>query len=193
MRARDSFTTGAADLWSRVGAAQQLGASVTTAAAAAAASAAATARVTEVVSEVAGASRDALAVASDLSARTAGIMGEELSIMRGAAARRHLAQLQSEARLHEGLEKQLVAPAMRDNIRHAALMQGLAHEEKTVEQACCHAHTRTQPRSRSHARLQPRSHTHATTLTRSTCNHVAGRALAAAGVGGHPHALPARG
>ena len=135
MRARDSFTAGAADLWSRVGAAQQLGATVTAAAAAAAASAAATARVTEVVSEVAGASRDALATASDLSARTAGVMGEELSIMRNAAARRHLAQLQAEARLHEGLERQLIAPAMRDNLRHAALMQGLAHEEKTVEQA----------------------------------------------------------
>ena len=77
-------------------------------------------------------------------------MGEEMEIMRGAAARRHLAMLQvisphisphlptsphispylttspltwhlamlqAEARLHEGLEKQLVAPAMRDNIR----------------------------------------------------------------------------
>ena len=160
MRARDSFTAAAADLWSRVGAAQQLGATVTAAAAAAAASAAATARVTEVVSEVAGASRDALAVASDLESRTVGVMGEELSIMRGAAARRHLAQLQSEARLHEGLEKQLVAPAMRDNIRHAAMMQALAHEEKTVEQACSHAHTR----------LQPCPHTHATTLARA-CSH----------------------
>ena len=77
-------------------------------------------------------------------------MGEEIEIMRGAAARRHLAMLQaisplsplylphvspfppylpispltwhlampqSEARLHESLEKQLVSPAMRDNIR----------------------------------------------------------------------------
>ena len=73
--------------------------------------------------------------------------------MRGAAARRHLAALQAEVRLHEGLERQLIAPAMRDNLRHTALMQGLAHEQRTVEQACnlhCHA-----PTTHTNTRLQP--------------------------------------
>ena len=78
MRARDAFNAGAADLWERVGAAQQRGAQSAAAAAAATASHAATQRVTEVVSDVAGASRDALAAAAELSARTAGVMSEEL-------------------------------------------------------------------------------------------------------------------